>query len=120
MGEINGQIQLNFSSGVVGVPVIGTVKPIIQSTPATIQLASDSFKKVKRLVMLRSGAGGPFEILSTELGNADRSGESRKLSDSKWQGNFSVRPDSIEPNAPLSVRTSCPIQWVVEIPVIRE
>ncbi|MDF7802192.1 hypothetical protein P4C99_22160, partial [Pontiellaceae bacterium B1224] len=40
VGKINGQIKLNFSSGTVNVPIIGTVKPMIQVMPERIELGS--------------------------------------------------------------------------------
>lgn len=120
VGEINGQVQLNFSSGTVTVPVVGDVQPIIQAVPDWIRFPAGSTKTVERVVMLRSGDGRPFDILSAELGNADGSVETQKLADGRWQVKVSVRPNSIQPDAGLSVKTTCSLQAVVGIPLITE
>ncbi|MDF7800967.1 hypothetical protein P4C99_15935 [Pontiellaceae bacterium B1224] len=51
--KINDQIQLNVSSGTVNIPIIGTVKPVIQIAPDTILFPTRSAQEAERLIMLR-------------------------------------------------------------------
>lgn len=115
VGKLNGQIQLKFSSGTMTVPVIGEVKPILQATPAKIQLSSNSAKTAERLVMLRSGDGRDFEIVSARLENAEGSVEIKKLVGGKWQIKLSIQPDSIKPDASVFVTTSVCVQEIISI-----
>ncbi len=119
IGQLNGQMHLNFSTGTVDVPVIGTVKPIIQATPDKIQLSAGSSKEVERLVMLRSGDGRPFEILSSRLENADGSVETKKLTDGKWQVKLLIQPASIKPDASIVIKTSVAFQDFIVIALSR-
>ena len=117
VGRINGQVLLHFSTGTVTVPIIGEVKPIIQATPATLHFSSGSPKEVERLVMLRSGDGRAFEVLSGTLENADGKVETSKLADGKWQVKLTIRPDSIKPGASVVLKTSIAAQEIIAIPV---
>lgn len=120
VGKLSGQLQLNFSSGMVNVPVIGTVRPVIQAVPDRIQLSANSINAIERLVMLRSGDGRPFEILSATLENADGSVKIKKLTKGKWQCLIAIMPDAVKPNAVLRVETSGSAQLVIAIPLIKE
>ena len=106
VGKMSGQVRLHFSTGAVDVPVIGEVKPILQATPDRIRLSSDSSKEVERLVMLRSGDGRDFEVVSAKLENADGEVEARKLADGKWRITLTVQPSTIKPDATIRIETS--------------
>jgi hypothetical protein len=117
IGKLNGQIQLNFSSGTVSVPVIGNVKPIIQVVPEQIQFSSRSTNETERLVMLRSGDGRPFEVVAAKLENIEGLVESTKLGDSCWQCRLAVVPSSVQPHANLRVETSSPHASEIRVPI---
>jgi hypothetical protein len=117
VGKVNGQVLLNFSSGTVSVPIIGDVKPIVEATPEQIQFSSGSSSKAERLVMLRSGDGRAFEILSANLENAEGTVTTKKLAEGKWQVRLSIQPDSIQPNATLRIKTSIESHGTITIPL---
>ncbi len=119
VGPVNGQVQLHFSTGIVSVPVIGTVRPILQATPEQIKLSSGSSEEVERLVMLRSGDGRAFEILSATLDKADGKVEFNKRADGKWQIKLTVLPDSIKHDAVIIFKTSQEAQETITIPLVR-
>ena len=119
VGKLNGQIQLNFSSGTVNIPVIGTVKPIIQVVPDQIQFSSRSSKPTERLIMLRSGGGRPFEILSAELEKVAGSVEIEKLVNGKWQCRITIMPATIESGATLKLKTSIESMEKIDISIKR-
>ncbi|MBN2162436.1 MAG: DUF1573 domain-containing protein [Pontiellaceae bacterium] len=115
VGRINGKVQLHFSTGIVDVPVIGTVDPVIQATPNKIQIASSASGTVDRLVMLRSGVGRAFEITSAKLENADGQVEFKKLADGKWQLKLKIQPSTIKPDASIVIKTSIEAQEAITI-----
>jgi len=117
VGKINGQIQLHFSSGTVNVPIIGTVKPIIQVVPAQIQFSTRSTNATSRLIMLRSGDSRPFDVLSATLEPGKGSVETKKLSDGRWQLKLSVVPDSLSAGSSVQIKTSCKSQPAITIPL---
>jgi hypothetical protein len=117
VGKINGQIRLNFSSGTLNVPIIGTVKPIIQAIPACIQLSSKSTKPIERLVMLRSGDGRPFEIIAATLENGKGDVDVKKQSDDRWQIKLSVIPATLSKAASVQIQTSCKSQPTITVPL---
>lgn len=116
-GTLNGQIQLHFSSGTVNVPIIGTVKPVIQVVPEQIQFSSRSTNTIQRLVMLRSGDGRPFDVLAATLEAGKGSVEPKKLSDDRWQLKLSVIPDSLSVGSSVQIKTSCKSQPTLSIPL---
>ena len=89
------------------VPIIGTVRPIIQVVPEQIQFSSRSSKATERLVMLRSGDGRPFEVLSAKLEKGEGSVETKKLAEGRWQLKVAVVPDSLSMASTVQVQTSC-------------
>ena len=113
VGKFNGMIHLNFSSGTVKVPVIGTVKPVIQVVPEEITYSSRSANTIERLVMLRSGDGCPFEIVSATL--SEGSVEIKKLAEGRWQLKVAVVPDSLSEGSAVQVQTSCKSQSVIMV-----
>lgn len=117
VGKLNGQVQLNFSSGTVNVPVIGTVKPIIQVVPEQIRFSARSSKTAERLIMLRSGDGRPFEVLSAKLESGEGSIDTIKLSDNRWQLKMSAIPDSLSSSSSVRVETSCKSQPTITVPL---
>ena len=119
-GKISGQVRFQFSTGAVDVPVIGEVKPILQATPGRIQLSSGSSKEVERLVMLRSGDGRDFEVVSATLENAEGEVETKKLADGKWRITLTVQPDTIKPGASIVVTTSVASHAAFLIPLLRQ
>ncbi|MCK4564779.1 MAG: DUF1573 domain-containing protein [Verrucomicrobia bacterium] len=116
-GKLNGMIQLNFSSGSVKVPVIGIVRPIIQVVPEQIQFSSRSSKATERLVMLRSGDGRPFEVLSAKLEKGKGSVEAKKLAEGRWQLKVAVVPGSLSKGSAVTVETSCSMQKRITVPL---
>ncbi|MBN2684537.1 MAG: DUF1573 domain-containing protein [Pontiellaceae bacterium] len=119
VGQINGTLKMNFSTGTVDVPVVGTVAPILQATPEQIQFSSKSIGEVKRMAMLRSGDGRAFDLLSAELKDAKGTVSFKKLSDGKWQLSFSVQPASLAPGAVVEVKTSLDSQELIRIPLVK-
>lgn len=117
VGKLSGSIQLDFSSGTVNVPVIGTVKPVIQTTPEKIQFATRSSNATERLVMLRSGDGRLFDILSANLENSDGSVDVVKLSDNRWQCRLSIVPNKLLPGSVLRIMTSSKFQPEITVPL---
>ncbi len=125
VGKFNGMIHLNFSSGTVKVPVIGMVKPIIQVVPEEITFSSRSTNKVERLVMLRSGDGRAFEVLSAKLSEgleskeekSEGSVEIKKLAEGRWQLKVAVVSDSLSSGSAVQVQTSCKGQSKITIPL---
>ncbi len=117
VGKLNGMIHLNFSSGTVKVPVIGIVKPIIQVVPGQIQFSARSSKATERLIMLRSGDGRAFEILSAKLESGEGAVEIKKLAESRWQLKLTVVPDSLPVGLTVQVETSCKGQPKIVIPL---
>ena len=117
VGRINGKFQLHFSTGIVDVPCIGTVDPVIQTTPNKIQVVSRSSGTVERLVMLRSGDGRAFEITSAKFVNADGQAEFKKLADGKWQLQLTIQPSTIKPDASVVIKTSIESQNTISIPL---
>lgn len=117
VGKIRGSIQLDFSTGTVDIPVLGTIKPVIQVVPEQIQFYSRSTNATERLVMLRSGDGLPFEILSADLENADGSVETIKLADNRWRCKLSIVPATISQGATLRITTSSKLQPSITVPL---
>ncbi|MCK4564547.1 MAG: DUF1573 domain-containing protein, partial [Verrucomicrobia bacterium] len=117
VGKLNGMIQLNFSSGLVKVPIIGIVRPIIQMVPEQIQFSSRSSKATERLVMLRSGDGRPFEVLSAKLEKGEGSVETKKLAEGRWQLKVAVVPDGLSPGSAVQVQTSYKGQSKITVPL---
>ena len=117
VGKLNGSIQLDFSSGTVNVPVMGIVKPVIQTTPDKIQFATRSTNTTERLVMLRSGNGRSFEILSAQLKNAVGTVEAVKLADDRWRCRLSIVPSGLSSDSTLKIMTSSTFQPTITIPL---
>ena len=117
VGKLRGSIQLNLSTGTVDVPVLGTIKPVIQVVPEQIQFSSRSTNVTERLAMLRSGDGRPFEILSADLENADGSVETVKLAGNRWRCKLSIVPASISQGATLRITTSSKLQPEITVPL---
>lgn len=119
VGTINGQVQLHFSTGSVHVPVIGSVKPVLQATPERIQLSAGSSKDVERVIMLRSGDGRAFEVLSAKMENAEGKVAFKKLAEGAWRIKLTVQPDTIQPGASIIIKTSIESQDTNLIPLFR-
>jgi len=117
LGKLRGSIQLNFSTGTVDIPVLGTVKPIIQVVPGQIRFSARSTNSTERLVMLRSGDGRPFEILSADLESADGSVKTEKLAEDRWQCKLSIIPNSLSEKSTLRIMTSSKLQPAITIPL---
>jgi hypothetical protein len=117
VGKIRGSIQLNFSTGTVDVPILGTVKPAIQVVPDHIRISSRSTNEIERLAMLRSGDRRAFEVLSAELENADGTVGMEKLADDKWRCRLSVIPSSLTQGSVMRVTTSSPFQPIITVPL---
>jgi hypothetical protein len=114
-GKVSGRIMLNFSTGAVTVPVMGTVKPMIQVVPERIQLSGKFTKPVERLVMLRSEK--PFEITSATLENAEGSAVAEKVAPGQWKIKLSVDSAGMGSDALLRVGTSYKQQPNVVVPL---
>ncbi len=117
VGKLNGQIQLNFSSGSVMVPVVGTVKPILQVVPEQIQISSQSTREIERLVMVRSSDDRAFEVLSAKLVDSMGSVKIKKLTESRWQFRVRLVPSSVSPNTYLKIETSGSGASNIRIPI---
>jgi len=115
-GKLGGRIQLNFSTGTVSVPVMGTVKPAIQVVPASIRLSGKTNKPAERLVMLRSEK--PFEVTSASLENAEGSVEPKRLADGKWVLRTVLDASSVQAGARLVAGTTCGQQPQVLVPLL--
>ena len=107
----------DLSSGTVKVPVIGTVTPIIQVVPGQIQFSARSFKATERLIMLRSGDGRAFELLSAKLESAEGSVEIKKLADDRWQLKLTVVPDNLSQQSSVQIETTCKSQPTIAVPL---
>jgi hypothetical protein len=116
-GTINGRIELDFSTGRVSVPVVGIIKPFIQVVPECIQLNSGPTKEVERLIMLRSGDGRAFDILSAEWVRTEGQVTFSKRAAGRWQIKVIISPASIEPGSVLQIETSCAGQRTVVVPL---
>lgn len=118
VGQLNTRVILNFSTGPVEVPVVGTIRPVIQSSPETILFNSSATGEVERQVMLRSGDGRSFDIVSASLENAEGSVATERLVDGKWRIRLSVQPKSIVNGSVLHIRTSLEAQSVLDFPLL--
>lgn len=117
VGKLSGSIHLDFSSGMVNVPIVGTVKPVIQVVPGQIRFSARSTNLTERLVTLRSGDGRSFEVHSAQLENANGSVEVVKLADDRWQCKLSIVPDERTPESVLRIITSSKLQSTITIPL---
>lgn len=113
-GKLRGQIQLNFSTGRVTVPVLGTVKPSIQVVPESIRISSSSDQVIERLVMLKSEQ--PFEVLSANLGSVDTPVQISRVTEHKWKLALKLKPSEFSGGS-LQVKTTCPVQSDIVIPI---
>ncbi len=93
------------------------MKPIIQVVPGQIQFSARSSKATERLIMLRSGDGRAFEILSAKLESGEGAVEIKKLAESRWQLKLTVVPDSLPVGLTVQVETSCKGQPKIVIPL---
>ncbi|WP_372808299.1 DUF1573 domain-containing protein [Pontiella sp.] len=107
-GKLSGRVLLDFSTGTVTVPVMGSVKPGIQVVPERIQLSGQSTGLVERLVMLRSEQ--PFDVLSAKVENAEGTATAEKVAEGKWKIKLTLAPGDVGSNALLRVGTSCRLQ----------
>lgn len=114
VGRLNGQITLNFSTGAVRVPVMGTVEPAIQVVPAQIKLSAKFTKPVERFVMLRGET--PFEVTSAKLENAENVSV-EKLAPTRWRVKLVVSAEAIHSNAQLEIKTTLSAQPRIEVGV---
>lgn len=117
-GKINGRVRLQFSCGAVSVPVIGTVKPVIQTVPESILLSGDSTNAVERLVMLRSADGRPFEVVAARLAEAEGTASLEKLDAGRWRCRVSVVPASIGASAFLVLETDGLQAGSIRVPLL--
>ena len=118
VGKLNGSIHLGFSSGTVNVPMVGTVKPVIQVVPEQIRFSTRSKNATERLVMLRSGDERPFEVLFADLENTSGSIDVVKLADDRWQCQLSIVPDGLSPDSALRIMTSSKFQPEITVPLL--
>lgn len=117
VGGINGQVQLHFSTGTVTVPVTGEVKPVVEATPDQIRISSRAPEHVHRVLMLRSGDGRPFDVLSSVLENAEGAVAAKKLADGNWQVSLTVQPSTIKSTSCICIQTSLESPNTVVIPL---
>lgn len=117
-GKINGRIQLGFSCGAVDVPMIGTVKPVIQVVPDSILLSGDSTNAVERLVLLRSDDGRPFEVVAARLAGAEGTASLEKLDAGRWRCRVSVVPASVRASAFLVLETDGVQAGSIRVPLM--
>lgn len=117
IGKLRGSVQLKFSSGTVDIPVLGTVEPVVAVVPDQIRFSSQTTNEVKRLVMMRSGDGRPFTILSANLENAEGSVELEQLSDDRWRCKLSIDPSSLVQGSVLRITTSLSLQPKITVPL---
>ncbi|MCU0858001.1 MAG: DUF1573 domain-containing protein [Pontiellaceae bacterium] len=115
--RLSGGIRLDFSSGAVTVPVVGTATPVIKSVPERITVLSGVSESVDRQAVLSSSDGRAFEILSAELMNAEGTAEFKQLRADRWQCTLSILPASVKQGAAVQVHTSCEDQPEIIIPV---
>lgn len=116
-GQINERVKLNFSTGTVEVPVVGVVDSILRATPEEIRLSSQSTGTVKRLIMIRSGDGRSFDLLSAELKNMQGTVEFKKSAKGRWQITLSILSDSLSADASLDIKTSLMSQEILSVPI---
>jgi hypothetical protein len=114
-GKLSGQIWLNFSTGAVTVPILGTVMPSIKVIPEQIRLSSTGDKMVKRLVMLKSET--PFEVISAELDAGKGEVQINRISENKWTVELKLNPSDFAGSS-LHVKTTCSEQEEILIPII--
>ncbi|MDF7808823.1 DUF1573 domain-containing protein [Pontiellaceae bacterium B12219] len=115
-GKFSGQIRLNFSTGAVSVPILGTVTLPIKVIPEQIKLSlSTADKAVKRLVMLKSEA--PFEVISAELDDGKGEVQINRVSDKKWTVELKLNPSDFTASC-LHVTTTCSEQAEVLVPIL--
>lgn len=117
VGKINTKLQCRFSSGIINIPVIGTVSPVLQATPDNIRFPTSGNKAVERFVMIRSSDGRCFNILSSQLHGADGQVDSTRLQENQWKLLLSINPESIQKGSRLEIKTSCPLLPLLEIPL---
>ena len=105
--------------------MIGTVKSIIQVVPDKIQFSSHSSKATERLIMLRSGDGRAFEVLSAKLSEGSESKEEKgegsvevkKLAKGCWELTVTVVPNSLSEGSTVQMQTSCKGKPKIVIPL---
>ena len=117
VGKLSGKIILNYSSGIINIPVIGTVKPLLQAVPDCIQLSAKSMHPIERLVMVRSGDDREFDIRSAKLIDVDGEVEWIKLMPDRWKLKLTIKPDSVQLGAKLKLETSSSQQPLIEVPI---
>lgn len=116
VGDINGQIELGFSTGSVSVPILGRVKPIVQAVPDMILLNANSSETINRLIMLRSGDNRPFEVKTAAVEGGDGTVSIVKLSASRWQLNVSL-PAPRSTSSSVLITTSILAQPELILPI---
>jgi hypothetical protein len=114
-GRLTGMIKLNFSTGTITVPVMGTVKPSVQVVPEKISLSRSSDKPVERLIMIRSADSSDLSSVSAELLGVEGSVVIKKLSEKKWQLKANLLPSSAM--ADSCIRISTPEKHLKDITI---
>ncbi|MCK4565083.1 MAG: hypothetical protein KAU94_10470, partial [Verrucomicrobia bacterium] len=89
----------------------------IQVVPGQIRFTSRSAKATERLIMLRSGDGRAFEVLSAKLEAAEGSVEIKKLSENRWQLRVAVVPANLSETSSVQIKTSCKSQPIITVPL---
>ncbi len=117
-GPLNGHVRLAMSCGEVEVPVVGTVKPILQAVPDQILCGIAASNTVKRLVMVRSADGRPFTVLSAELHDVQGTVESTAGMPGQWRISLAIHPGTLASPAALTVTTSLDAGHPLRIPIL--
>lgn len=115
VGKLNGRIDLLLSTGKVSVPILGTVKPIIQVVPEKIQISAASKQVLERYVMLRGDSGHPFELLSYDIQAGTV--EVKKMSGHCWRLKLELDPEKLISKSFLRIVTTEPLQKELRIPL---
>lgn len=117
-GRLTGMIKLNFSTGIVNVPVIGTVRPPLQVIPDKISLSRSSDKPIERLIMIRSVDDTELSSVTAELVGIDGNLDVKQLSEGKWQLNANLFPSSAKANPCIRIWTSVDLQKEISVPLL--
>ena len=117
-GKRNGTIVLNFSTGAVKIPVLGTVDPVIQAVPDRIRMKAGADGLTERLIMLRSGDKRAFEVVSCTLEGAEGSVQAIRHAQDRWSCKLAVRPGSVTANARVRVEISCGSRSEIQVPLL--
>ena len=117
-GQVNGRLRLHFSTGMLEVPVVGTVDSILKATPDKIEFSSETDGPISRLVMLRSSDQRSFDVESAELRGAEGDVTFKELAKGKWQLSLSLNPESVPSDAVLMIKTSINSQKMISVPLL--